>query len=127
MILKRMFALAALCAAMAAPPLLAGCSAIQVGTAIAGAPSTESKVAVAAAENAFTSAVRLETVWLQSGKATAAQARTAKALREAVYSNIVAARTAAANNDNPGVAVALKLFNQALPVFAGYVANGGAP
>lgn len=105
---------------------LAGCASTL--SAVAGPPSAAEATTVAAAESAYTTAARLETVWLKSGKATAAQAKVAKAFEGAAYADIVAAREAIAANDSAAVAVAMKLFNQALPAFTGYVAkNGGAP
>lgn len=106
---------------------VSGCGALQnFGNAVVGKPTATTATTVAAAENAFTTAANLETVWLKSGKATKAQAATAKELRTTVYSAVVAARTAVANGDNPGVAVALNMFNTALPQFTAYLsANGG--
>lgn len=106
---------------------LSGCASTL--SAVTGPPSAAEATTVAAAEVAFTTAVKAETLWLNSGKATAAQASQAKAYRQAVYDDIVAARTAIANNDSAAVAVSLKLFNQALPAFSGYIAtsSGGKP
>lgn len=91
----------------------------------ASSTTTQQSTAMAQAEIAFTAAAVLEKAWLQSGKATPAQATVAKALREALYADIVAGRTAVANNDSPGIAVALNLFNQALPQFRAYIAKNG--
>src|SRR5579872_1019625 len=102
---------------------LAGCSTIQN----LGTPTPAQATTVAAAEVAYTAATNLEIAWLQSGKAKPAQAKFAKNLEGAVYADIVAGRTAVANNDSAAVAVALKLFNQALPEFSNYIANGGQP
>ena len=124
----RMLAMAGLaCLALAGPTMmLSGCGAVQaVGDAVTGAPSPATQTAVGGLENAFTVAVNTETVWLKSGKATAAQAAVAKTFREAVYADVVAARTAVANHDSPAVAVAINLFNQALPAFTGYIASHG--
>ena len=101
---------------------LAGCGG---GLASLGITTPGQATSVAAAEQAFTVAANLETVWLKSGKATPAQASQAKALREAVYSDLVVARTAVANNDSAAIATGLALYNQALPVFTAYIANHG--
>lgn len=105
---------------------LAGCAS---GLASMGGPTPPAQATtVAGAELAFTTAARLETLWLQSGKATPAMAAQAKTLREAVYSDIVVGRTAVANGDSAAIATGLALFNQALPAFSGYVAqHGGTP
>lgn len=101
---------------------LAGCASglSSLGTSTPGQANT-----VAAAEIAYTKAANLETLWLQSGKATAPQAKFAKNLEAAVYDDVVAGRTAVANKDSAAIAVALKLFNQALPEFTGYIVNNG--
>lgn len=125
--MKRLLLAGAL--ALALLPSLAACatdpatgsSIISVGTGTVA----ESKT-VAAAEIAYTQAAQLETLWLQSGKATPAQAKMAKALEGAAYATVVAGRTAVANNDSAAIAVSMKLFNQALPAFTGYLASNGA-
>jgi membrane-bound lytic murein transglycosylase B len=104
--------------AMAAVLAVAGCASL-------GTSSPAEATTVAAAEQGYTTAAHLEVVWLNSGKATPAQAQVAKALREAVYADVVAGRTAVASNDSAAIAVALKLFNQALPAFTGYLAGKG--
>lgn len=81
---------------------------------------------VAQAEIAYTQAAHGETLWLQSGKATPAQAKVAKALEGAVYANVVTGREAVAANDSPTAKIALQLFNQALAAFTGYLAKNGA-
>ncbi len=107
---------------------LAGCASSSGGGIVAiGHTSPAQATTVAAAEVAYTNAAHLEKTWAESGKATPAQAKFAKDLDNAVYADIVAGRTAVANNDSAAVAVALKLFNQALPELTGYVANGGTP
>ena len=106
---------------------LSGCASTL--NAVAGPPSAAEATTVAAAEVAFTQAAKAETLWLKSGKATPAQAKVAKAFREAAYADIVAGREAIANNDSAAAAVAVKLFNQALPAFSGTFAtsSGGQP
>lgn len=106
---------------------LSGCAGTlqNIGNAITGKPTATVATTVGAAENSFTVAVEAETLWLKSGKATPAQAQTAKNLRSAVYADIVTARDAVASGDSPGVAVALKMFNSALPGFTGYISAGG--
>lgn len=119
--LLRAFAVVALLAAPAVA--VGGCSALQhLSESTPGQATT-----VAAAEQLYTTATRIEIAWLKSGKATPAQAKVAKALEGAAYADIVAAREAVAANDSPAVAVSLKLFNQALPAFRDFLtANGGA-
>lgn len=96
---------------------LAACSSLQhLTTGSAG----EAKSA-AAAELAYTEVAKAETIWLGSGQVTKGQAKVAKALDAAVYADVVAAREAVANNDSAAVAIALQLFNQALPALKGYV------
>lgn len=122
----RMFAMAGLFALAVAAPGLSGCSTLQgLGDSITGPPGTAEVTTVYAAEQAYTVAAHTGTIWLKSGKATPAQAATALAIEKAIYGYVEAGRTAAANNDNPGVALALKLFNQAMPQLTGYISKAG--
>lgn len=88
---------------------LAGCASL-LGT---GSPAEATTVY--AAEQAYTGVAHLETVYLGSGVATKAQATFIKNLDSAVYADVVAGRTAVANKDSAAEAVALRLFNQAMP------------
>jgi hypothetical protein len=113
--------------AMASPLALGGCSSTlqDLGNAVTGPATPAQATTVGAAEQAYTVALNLGTVWLKSGKATKAQAATAKAMENALYTDLVAARTAVANGDNPGVAAALSMFNQAMPQLTAYIATNG--
>lgn len=90
---------------------LASCTTLQSLTSSSPAEVTT----VYAAEQAYTAAAKLEAAYLNSGAATKAQATFIKNVDNAVYADVVAGRTAAANNDSAAIAVALKLFNQARP------------
>lgn len=102
-----------------------GVTAAGSNAATSASTSPAEATTVAQAEIAFTAAARIETAWLKSGKATPANAKVAKSIRQAVYADLVAARTAVANNDSAAITVALNLFNQALPLFRDYIAKNG--
>jgi len=119
---SRMLALAG---ALALSVSLAGC-----GTLFSASGTTPAQAnTVAAAEQSYTELAKLETAYAKSGLETKAQAIVIKSLDNAVYADIVAARTAVANNDNPAAAAALQLFNQGYASLTAYLAqkNGGSP
>lgn len=101
---------------------LASCSTLQHLTS----PGVSDAKTVAAAEISYTEVAKAEKLWAESGKATPAQANVAKALDESVYSTVKAGREAVANHDSAATAVALDLFNNALPKLRSYIASGGA-
>ncbi len=90
-----------------------------------GTTSPSQAATVGGAEVAYTAAANTATLWVQSGKATKAQAAVAASMDKAVYSDIVVARTAAENNDSAAIATALALYNQAMDAFTGYIASNG--
>lgn len=126
----RSLRIAALGALLACSLAVSGCTTLD---ALFSKPSASQAVTQATtvyqAQAAFTAAAQLEVVWLETGKATKEQAAVAKRLRSVAYEQVVAARDAEAKGDNAAAAVALKLFNQALAAFQGYVRtnNGGGP
>lgn len=92
---------------------------------IAGSPSTAEINAAYAAENTYTATAKLAKAYLDSGKATPAQAKTIENANAIVYPAIVAARKAVAAGDDPALAAAMSTINTALPAFVSAVpANG---
>jgi hypothetical protein len=119
----RSFRLAVFAGAIALSVGMSGCSTIESLLPSTSSTTVAQANTAAAAEQAYTQLANLEVVYAKSGAETKAQAAVIKALDQAVYADVVAARTAVANNDNVALATALQLFNQAQAALATYLTN----
>ncbi len=100
-----------------------GCSTMD---AVFGSPSAQTATTVAAAENAYTTGANLATLYLKSGKASKATAAAIASADAQVYKDLVAARVAVANGNNPAIAAALAQFNVDMPLFSASIPATGS-
>ena len=109
----------ALAFALALP--MSGCGLLGDSAVAASSTSVRQASTVKAAGDLYVIATKAGTAYFNSGKATKAQAQTALAVEDQVYSALKAARAADQNGNSPAVAAALALFNANYSKLAGLI------
>jgi hypothetical protein len=113
-------------ALLAAPSLTACGSLADAATSVTSSSPAQANT-LAAAELTYTAVAKVAKVYLQSGTASPATAKSIGDLDNQVYAALLAARQAQSSGNSPAIAAALQVFNTKYGSLWGFLKGLGLP